>query len=418
MSFPIAGELSLYENGETLELDSVETDGNQISGGIPLQIGENQISLAIVNDLGRFESNRIIIQVKEPLSIETAIGDVSETNVGRVTLAITSAKNLDKASFRVLLNGTLLDDWSLEPMAEGNDSAADGDDGPPKPMTVTGIHLMPGKNRVEVQIVDDGGQPADRTILTLMGSLQPKQPDVTVHLTDRMVTRERYIEFSMDVAGSNLIELVCDVDGIGVPVETLGTAESGLQRARVKVSLQVGLNQISVRAKSNEGLVSTANRTVTRIPRPVELAVTSFTPTDLSPVTLVDDGKTYKASKPIPIANGVVEGIVRISNTTETLATGAQTIRAWVNGFLQSVVPLVDEAPGIELQQGEYRFRVPVLLSATENEIRLDLPNLVRIRGLSGRYLTRMRGALIRSNPVFACGEHPGIVGCPQGVRE
>jgi WD40 repeat protein len=364
-TIPADSQFKVIRGDEEFDLAKLRVVGNRVSGTIPLQPGRNHIRLKLENSGAVSTSPPVEVVLLDPPSIESVDGQVDPKNRASLALKIRSTSKLDRDNFRVLVGGVPYLDWKLS-----SPSDTSGDQF--LRFTISSLVVAEGENSIEIQLVDSDRQQWDQQSISLIGSPQPKQPLLKMFLANDGAFESDVIEVAAEVTSDDLEEVRCQVGSRRVPVSLSRIGNSSTQLIKIAVPLDTGLNHISMSAISASGLVTTVSRRVSRIPRPVEIVVTQVEGKNVSPINFSSPTRdAFVADKPISIPRGTLRGFVRVSKQSDQIPRSAKVIRAWVNGFLQSVVPLRSSGNGNELH-----FNIPILLSAKQNAIQLDLPGL------------------------------------------
>lgn len=353
-------------NEKEVDLTSVQRDANGVKASIPLLFGTNRLALRLKRGISSVTSTPIMIDLIDPPIIDWIAGRAEEKNVGRVQLGVRSSRKPTKNNLQLSIAGVRRRQYkvSVEEPSPARPNLF--------PVILTGIPLSQGRNRIEVQLLDVTGDVTSRKGLVLLGKEQPKQPKLSLFLSDGAVFESSELGFTIAVTSDDLKEVTWHV---GDKQESIAIQpdQKGRQLIDLNIPLQVGVNSLVLTAVSNAGLTTTESRSITRLQPPVELTVQHFTAENNKAIPLqVGDDSRYTSSIPVPVARGSLRGKVQISESMRDEQISSQRIRVWVNGFLQSIVDLEPTN-----EPGELRFEIPVMLSLPENEVRLDLPGLV-----------------------------------------
>ena len=349
-------------------LYDLATAGNRMTASIPLRLGRNRIAVHLRRDQETTRSPAVEFEVVDPPSLASRIEtNVSSNNIGRLTFDVRSPRLPERTHFRLRINGVSQQQWRVTVTADGARRDVYRVD-------LFGFPLSVGLNRVNIELLDADETMWEQETLRMQGQRQPEQPRLALFVADGASFESSQIEVVAHVMSKDLAEIRCHLGDQRIPVTQPTRNALGSYFVTLRLPLEVGANQLAVSAISKASLVATQTRSVIRVQRPVELFARRFDAVDADPVALVDSSEgTYKSEQAISSPKGNIEGVVRLSAaaTAAGKADKSQVIRAWVNGFLQSVVRLKASDNPHELT-----FSVPVTLSAKENEIRLDLPGL------------------------------------------
>lgn len=369
-SIPEDVEIVGVQNDAEVPLTDVLRAGNGVKASIPLVLGPNRLALRLRLGQSTVTSTPVMIDVVDPPTINWIAGrtekkNIEKQNIGRVQLGIRSSKKPDESNLQLAIEGVLRDQYDVaieDPSPESPNLF---------PVILTNISLSAGRNRIDVRVLDDAGLVTSQKQLVLIGKQQPTQPKLDLFLSEGAVFESSELGFTVAVTSDDLQELTWHV-GDKQQAIAIDPDQMGRRLVDVVVPLEVGINSVVLTAVSKSGLTTTETRSITRLQPPVELTIHQFTADGIDPIGLeVGDDSMYLSKIPVPVARGSMTGTVRVSDAVDK-ELESQVVRAWVNGFLQSIVTLQPTG-----QPGELSFSIPVMLSLPDNEVRLDLPGLV-----------------------------------------
>ena len=365
-AIPEESEFVALRNQAAVKLHDLQTTGNRMKASIPLREGINRIQVQLKRGNAATVTPAVEFDVINPPSVAPGIKTaVNQNNTGRLSFDYRSVRPPVGANFRLLIDGVPQRQWRIAATAnrlEENLYRVD----------LYGFPLSVGPNRVELEVRDRNGITWQRQSMRIVGAPKPKQPQLALFVADGAAFQAAHLDVDAHIVSKDLHEIRCHIGEQRIAVNQPKKNALGSYFVTLRLPLDVGTNHITVSVVSQAGLVATQSRTVTRVQRPVEFIAQHFVVPGSDPIELSDSLQgTFEPARPIPTAKGTVEGFVRLSQSAAETHDGKKVIRAWVNGFLQSVVRLeTSENPR------QMRFSIPVTLSAKENEIRIDLPGL------------------------------------------
>jgi len=306
------------------------------------------------------------VSVKDPPTIESLSSSVNDRSQGSISLVVKTNEGIDESNLRLRVNGVVTTNWDFESSANDN---RDNE----LLVVIDSLPLSVGVNRIDLELRDHDDEVCQRERLSMIAKPRPEQPKIALSLANGATFDEPMVSVALNIDGGDLEQVRCSVNDQEVPIELSLSPESKTHLTTLVIPLTLGVNRVSVTAQAKSGLTDRVTRMVSRIERPVELIVERFIGSQESAVELQSsEQNSFSASAASPSATGTIEGYVRLPTSFTLDKESPKTVRAWVNGFLQSVVKL--EASE---NAGRLRFRIPVLLSLEENHVFLDLPGLV-----------------------------------------
>ncbi|TWU40327.1 WD domain, G-beta repeat [Novipirellula aureliae] len=359
-------KFSGLRNRDAVDLEDVTVNGNRVTARVRLPLGESIVALQMNSGDQVIESPVVQVKVKDPPTIESLTSGINDQNQGSISLLVKSNQGLDKSNIRLRVNGIITTNWDFE-------SAANAEGENEWLVVVDSLPLSVGVNRIDLELRDDENEVCQRKSLSLVAMPLPEQPKIILSLANGATFDSPTISIAANIECADLDQVRCRINDNEIPVELPSSPESKTHLTIIEIPLTLGVNRISVTAEAKSGLTDRVTRMVSRIERPVELVAERFVGSEASAVELqLSERNSFSASAASTTATGTIEGYVRLPSSSDIDKETPKTVRAWVNGFLQSVVKLdVSEDADV------LRFQIPVLLSLEENHVFLDLPGLV-----------------------------------------
>lgn len=373
---PPDAEIVAILDGHEVALGDATLKESRVTGSVQVKPGVNRVAVRVKRGADSVTTDTVEVEVMELPTVIAIRGQVQKDNSAQLEMDVVSAGLPKRESFRLRLGSYEVDDWRFEPVADPNRQNR-------YRIMASDFSVQEGENLVRLDVLDASGRAWERHDLALNGITQPKQPRLLVNgFLDEEESSSRVLGTStkveIAVTSDDLKRVRCRVGEQSIEVPPPKSFRNGVYFFEVVVPLKLGVNRIEVTATSEAGLTAYEETMIERLQRPAEVVVTRFTLADADsiPVKWIA-GDDYEVSKAIPDARGNLEGTVRVSSETKDLLEGSKYIRAWVNGFLQSV----ERLQANDNDPYELRFSVPVLLSLKANTIQLELPGLASSEG-------------------------------------
>ncbi len=362
-------KFEVLRDNKSLPLKALDIVGNHLSVQVPLLVGKNRLSLRITGKNGAESSAICSFDVTDPILIDSLVGNIVDRNRASLNVKLRSDRELKREYFHLLVDDEMQEELKLsdpKPLTRKNGIAV-------SEIVISDLLLPEGEHEIELVIADTNDEVWDRRSVKLVALPQPKQPKLEISIGDGQIVDTAETAVALQIECDDLKSLSVHIGDTVVPVVIPQPSSDGMRLTSATIPLARGVNQITVTATSESGLVTSLQRQINRIDRPVGISLQRIVMTDGSSFELVGKpGGSFEPQTPLTSATGIIEGRVRLSSEETPIVVGENVIRASVNGFLQSVVPLKREPDSDEMT-----FRIQVTLSAATNDIRLDLPGLV-----------------------------------------
>lgn len=358
--------LQALVNDRPFEIE-IDPDNKTVFGELDLEPGNNTIVLRWSNSQRTRQSRPVTIAYRLPPRILSSEGEVGESPMATLRMEVASNSDLD----RVSVNGAI---WQADKvdLAENGNAWS---------VTIREVPVAEGNNRFELYVWNQEAKSlapsAVRVEYVAPRRLEPADVVVLAPQSE-VVTDQSRFEIEFEVSSTNQL-LDADLYNGNVLVDrgqdliSIRPNAQGeyLYRRKLSVQLHAGPNQFRIVTINQAGRKETRVKTITYQEPPVRLTIEGITlpgdPSNLIQPELVGNGR-IRFDEPVDSDVVIVHAVADWRGLSDEFRKErTPTIQVLVNEFLQISNGQVD---------GEVsRFELPILLSKSENSVRVVLPH-------------------------------------------
>ena len=361
---------------------SLDADTGLLSGDLPLTTDSSRaddlhrIELRLTNQWGRNSTLPLTVRFKHsPKLLSAAVKREEGTALADIICRVESSLSRPVSGMDLRINGV-----EIHAVSYTGNEAVDGI----QDITLPGVALTEGANRIEVSAVNRDGRSSDilvnevvppapkkaeirliRPLISLTSS-QPLQPvafavtsEPGLQLVDLIVER--------DFREPQRISLLGDNESLP-PI--VGDAISDRQFEHL-LALTAGANRVRIEVR-NRGGVTAQNFAITYLPPPVSISLERLLTADAASAIHAAENFVDNPSFESSVVQGTATLVGKIQWIPGHRPAGKHwTVRVWVNGFLKTLkVP----APAEGTEQAE--FKMPLVLNLSKNRLRIEAPEI------------------------------------------